>query len=120
MMTQPTPTKINIADLTGEAVNSRQVSDLLRDELSEVRSQEVHLDFSNVEFVSRSAAHELLQLQEELRNQKDGSQKIKFVNAPEEVEKMIRIVAANRAAPKNKKRKVNIEKVSADDIFQSA
>jgi len=57
-----------------------------------------NLDFSNVEFISRSAAHELLKIREEYKVNENKYLNIK--NANENVFKMLEIVAKSMVVKK--------------------
>jgi hypothetical protein len=79
----------------------------------------IDLDFNNVEFVSRSAAHELLLLRDSLNSRFFMRKEINFVNANNDVTNMLRIVAANRVAPKPKE-ELHIQKTDIDHLSQLA
>ena len=89
--------KINIAQLIAPLVSSRDTLSILRQEVEKNPAEAVDFDFQNVEFISRSAAHEFLLLKEELRQ---NNIQVNFVNTNPDVTAMLRIVAANRAVPK--------------------
>jgi len=89
---------INIAKTIAPVVSSRDLIMNLKKEISQCLDNEIQLDFSQVEFVSRSAAHSLLTLKEDLQRQ-TNKKEIAFINTNEEISKMLRLVAANRALP---------------------
>jgi len=103
---------INISREIAPILNSRDVIKDLSRMVKKIRSKKINLDFKDVKFVSRSAAHELLILKEKLSIQKD----IKFVNLNLEVENMIRLVASNRAVSKKEKIDFKVEKISIYDL----
>lgn len=113
--------QLNIADITeSTALSSRSVIKRLKQEIKNLDSKHVMLDFSQVEFVSRSATHELLLMKEDLRQE---DIEITFENTSEEVRDTLRIVAANRAVPKQSKEEKNKftpERVEAESLFEIA
>lgn len=92
---------INIAKEIAPIVSSRDVLARLSLNSQQEDAAEVVFDFSDVIFISRSAAHELLSIQE---NWRVAQRKLELVNMNEEVSMMLRIVAANRAAPKQRQK----------------
>lgn len=92
-------TKINIAIKIAPILSSRDVVRDLAKLIKKAKTSLVKLDFKKVDFVSRSAAHELLLLKERFARQ---SKTISFVNANQDIAKMLRAVAANRALPPKK------------------
>ena len=90
------PATLNVASLLAPIIGSRDVVQVLKQEIEKQKSSEILLDLSRVEFISRSAAHELLLVQEAY-SQKGVS--LEFVQANEDVAAMLRTVAANRALP---------------------
>jgi len=106
---------INVASVVAPVLASRDVISALKSQIEELAAQQVQLDFTDVEFVSRSAAHELLRLKEQLATQ-DRKQEIEFVNANDEVSQMLRTVASNRAVPKAPAEATQIKTVSISDL----
>ncbi|MCX6785611.1 MAG: hypothetical protein NTZ18_02025 [Candidatus Komeilibacteria bacterium] len=90
------PTNIKIIDLLTNVIGSRDVVQTIEPYISQAKSSIVYLDFSSVEFVSRSAAHELLLLKERLNNT-FPLKEIEFTNTSNNVNLMFRIIGANRA-----------------------
>ena len=74
------------------------------------------MDFINVKFISRSAAHALLLMKENLRNKKN----ISFINTNKDVAEMLRAVAANRIIPKSQKPQFNPEKTNINSLLKEA
>lgn len=93
---------IKIAKFIAPIVSSRDVASNLESAILKAKSEIVDLDFSDVEFVSRSATHALLSIKEDLQRRQTEKKVVSFVNANEEVQEMFRIIAANRAMPKIK------------------
>lgn len=106
---------INISREIAPILNSRDVIRDLSRMVKKLKSKKIDLDFKDVKFVSRSAAHELLILKEKLSMQKD----IKFVNSNSEVENMIRLVASNRAVSKKEKIDFKVERISIHNLCHS-
>jgi len=106
---------INVASVVAPVLSSRDVISALKTDIAKIPTQEIELDFTAVEFVSRSAAHELLRLKEWFATQ-DQKKTIEFTNANEEVAKMLRTVASNRAIPKTPENAENIKTVSINDL----
>lgn len=92
-------TKINIAEKIAPILGSRDVIQELDKLIKKAKTDLVELDFVKLEFVSRSAAHELVSLREKYTRQ---AKNISFINTSQDVYKMLRIVAANRAVPPKK------------------
>mgnify|MGYP001597357140 CR=1 FL=1 len=110
-------TIIEVVKFLAPIVGSRDVIDLLRAPILEADTKSVVLDFNAVEFISRSAAHELLLLKEEL-HQKE--KEFSFENTNKDVTEMLRIVAANRALPKTGKPQFKAEKVDINSLREEA
>lgn len=101
-------TKIQIKSLLGKVISTRQHIDILRKKLRTLNNSEIILDFTGVEFISRSFADELLKLQKE--NIDKHQLKIKFENLEYSVTKMIAVV---KKGYKNKRKNlIPITKVS--------
>ena len=94
--------------------SSRDVTDTFRKTINQKPSVNlVELDFAEVTFISRSAAHQLLVIKEELRL---DNHEITFTHTNDEVTEMLRIVAANRAIPKKTKPEFKAEKVDIEAL----
>ena len=96
-------------------ISSRDIVDLLKDRILELHSSSVVLDFSDVQFISRSAAHELLLIKETFRL---SNKELIFENANADVTEMLRIVAANRALPKSEKPEFNAERIDINTFLK--
>lgn len=114
-----TNTPINVASIVAPVLASRDVISTLKQVILETANKQVELDFAQVEFVSRSAAHELLLLKESLAAQ-DNKKAIEFMNANDEVARMLRTVASNRAVPKAAEDTSAIKTISIEDIEDSS
>ncbi|KKT87159.1 MAG: hypothetical protein A2119_02940 [Candidatus Colwellbacteria bacterium GWA2_46_10] len=110
-------TKINIARLIAPVISSRDVMGTLRTEINVTDTQVVSLDFKDVDFISRSAAHELLSVKEDLVRKRDKKE-IYFVNLNNPVRDMFRATAANRAAPKSKEPEFKAEEVDLTTLLK--
>ncbi len=106
--------KIIVSRLLASIISSRDVIDLLEKTIKKFNTDSVILDFSNVKFVSRSAAHALLLMRERLQLKRD----ITFVNANEDVANMLRIVAANMIVSKKQKPEFNPKKISINSLLK--
>ena len=113
VMKKEPKTVIEVARVLAPIVGSRDVVDLLKAPIIKSDSRIVVLDFSYVEFISRSAAHELLLIKEEL-HQKD--KELSFENVNKDITEMLRVVAANRALPKTEKPQFKAEKTDINSL----
>jgi len=108
---------IKMADVIAPIIGSRDLVDSLEKSVSRAKADLVELDFRKVEFVSRSAAHALLIMKEDFLRKASSSKKdISFVNVNEDIEMMLRTVAANRALPKKKEIKFKPEKIDINTL----
>lgn len=108
-------TIIKVAEELAPVVSSRDAVVVLKDRAEQQQSTKITLDFSDVQFISRSAAHELLMWKERLANQVQ-KREIYFINTSESVAKMLRVVAANRAVPKETTPADDIKTVAIDEL----
>lgn len=108
-----------MAKSLAQIISSRDVTASLRKPILKTRAKTIDLDFQNVKFVSRSAAHELLLLKGKFTRTLYRRKVINFINMRDDVASMIRVVAASRAVPKPKE-ELHIEKVSIDNLSQLA
>jgi anti-anti-sigma regulatory factor len=107
-------TRINIAEKIASILSSRDAIRNLDEPIQKAKTDLVKLDFVEIDFVSRSAAHELLLLKEKFDRQ---SKSIFFINANQDVSKMLRIVAANRALPLQKSTEFNVPIVNIKSLI---
>jgi len=82
---KPTPRTIDVGSVVAPFISSRDIIDKLTREID--RYDEVVLDFKNVSFLSRSAAHELMKY----RNA-HPEKRIRVVNTNETVSMILRVV----------------------------
>jgi len=95
--------KISLSKLITKNIATRQAIDLVKREiftLSNLRNFTIELDFTNVNFISRSFADELINLRKQMEN-KDAI--LEFVNMNNEVDNMLKIVSTQKASKKIKK-----------------
>lgn len=111
-------TTIKLNKLLAPIISSRDVVDVLEDIIKKTDNKLVILDFSNVKFISRSAAHALLLLKEKFENKVSSKKELSFVNADNNIAEMLRIVAANRAFPKIKKPEFNPKKIDITSLLK--
>jgi len=90
---------IKIARKISNIISSRDVLSILRNEIKKSAANVVILDFADVQFISRSAAHELIELQQMLAEE-IRFREIVLSNTSPDVSAMLRTVAANRVLPK--------------------
>jgi len=109
---------LNVADLLATIISSRDVAEILEAKIKETNAELVILDFSDIKFVSRSAAHSLLLLKDKFKNKLLYKKEVSFANANDDVSKMLRMVAANRVYPKNEKPHFNPERTDIDSLLE--
>lgn len=109
---------ISIIQKIAKIVSSRDLVKNLEREISKNPYDVVQLDFTNVEFISRSAAHELIILQERMRTKRFKKKEVQFINVSNDLKKMLRIIAANKALPEKSKPKVHLEKTDIQSLMK--
>lgn len=112
--------KINVNRLLAEIINSRDVADVLEDAIKRADAESVVLDFADIKFISRSAAHALILLQQRFENEVSNKKIISFENAIDDVKEMLRIVSANRTYPKKGKPEFNPKRISIESLLKEA
>ncbi|MBU4488262.1 MAG: hypothetical protein KKI13_04265 [Candidatus Omnitrophica bacterium] len=112
--------KIAVSKKLAPIVGSRDVAYSLKNLIEKIHARAIDLDFQDVEFVSRSAAHELLVLKEKFNKRLFWKKAINFINTSDNVADMFRTVAANRALPKQKEIELNIQKVDVNYLSKLA
>jgi len=115
-MTKQDKISINVAKLLAPIVGSRDLMPILADAVNKTDARSVNLDFSEVEFISRSAAHALLLMKEDLQRKWVNKKYITFANTSENVQEMFRVVAANRAVPRGNEIDIQIEKTDINTL----
>lgn len=109
---------IKVARSLAAILSSRDVISELSDSIKNTKVNFIELDFSNVEFISRSAAHELLSLKEDLSRRQNDKKELSFVNTNPDITNMLRIVAANRALPRRDVSIPKIERTNLDSLLK--
>ena len=108
---------LDIEKIIAPIVSSRDSINRLEGIIRRMRSNNIELDFSNIDFISRAATHELLLMKERLLYQLFFKRVIVFTNMNIDVFNMIRIVAANRVAPKEHIDDQELEIVSVEQLL---
>ena len=93
---------IKIADFIAPVISSRDVANILKKAILKINFPIIEIDFTNVEFISRSAAHAFILMKEDFQRKPFKKRKVIFINTNKDVNEMLRIIAANRVAPKPK------------------
>lgn len=106
---------INIAEVIAPIVASRDAVTMLRDKINQAQEAVIQLDMSEVQFISRAAAHEFLILKESFVYQ-EPKKIVEFVHPNESVTMMLRTVAANRAVPKERVPLPAIKRVLIEEL----
>lgn len=96
-------------------ISSRDIFSIIESKIEKENSDSVNLDFSNVDFVSRSAAHELILLQERYKLKNVF---VSFINTNKDVREMIRVVASNRVLPNTKEIEFNPQIVNIKELMK--
>jgi anti-anti-sigma regulatory factor len=115
MQSKPNSIRIHLADVLAPRISTRVAIDALRRDLKLNEANEIILDFSNVESVSRSAAHELITLSFELKNSEN--KKVFFENILKDISQLFKTVTDNSINTKPKDRNVATERVAFDDLI---
>jgi len=108
-------TTINIAQITAPMLSSRDIVDVIRKAVNKADAESVELDFTDIEFISRSAAHELLVMKEDFLRE-HFKKEISFENTNESITEMLRVVAANRAKPRAEEPVFNPQEISINSL----
>lgn len=111
---------IDLAKLIAPIISSRDVLDVLEKTILKTNVRLVDLDFINVEFVSRSAAHALLKIKEDLQRKFLNKKMINFINTDKDVAEMLRKVAANKAVPRKNIESLKIKKINLDTLLKNS
>lgn len=112
MQKQNTKT-IRLFKILAPVISSREIiTEILEKKISAENAQTIILDFSDIKFISRSAAHEFLLLKERFNNKRSYKKTIDFINMENSVAEMIRIVAANRAYPSTQEVTFKVKKMN--------
>jgi len=108
---------LDIEKIIAPIISSRDSINRLEGIIRRMRSNNIELDFSNIDFISRAATHELLLMKERLLYRLFFKKVITFINMNIDVFNMIRIVAANRVAPKEHIDDQELEIVSVEQLL---
>jgi hypothetical protein len=81
---------VNIAEAVSPVLGIRLSATKFFDKLESEQNEEVEIDFKDVEFISRSFAHEYLKKKQII------SKKIHEVNLPQNVEEMLEVVMSSK------------------------
>ncbi|MEK7496899.1 MAG: STAS domain-containing protein [Patescibacteria group bacterium] len=106
---------IDVATRVAPILGSRDILEVLKNQIVDSKANAVELDFSIVNFISRSAAHELLKVKDEVEHQ---NKQVSFVNTNLEVQNMIRTVAANRILPRERNIDFKPKLVDINSLFK--
>jgi anti-anti-sigma regulatory factor len=117
-MKKLTKETIKLASVIAPIIGSRDLVNSLEKTISKSKADSIELDFQKVNFASRSAAHALLNMKEDFlrKTPTHAKKEISFVNVNEDIETMLRTVAANRALPKKKEIEFAPERVSIKSL----
>ncbi|HLC70060.1 MAG TPA: STAS domain-containing protein [Patescibacteria group bacterium] len=113
-----TASQLKLAEILAPIISSRDLIESLEKIVLKTDSKAVDLDFTNIEFISRSAAHALLLLKEKLDRKAWNKKDVSFVNANKEVKEMLRVVAANRVMPHEKKVSLKTKPVNIETLLE--
>lgn len=111
---------IDVAKELAPILASRDITAKLASLAAKAKSRLVDLDFGEVEFISRSAAHELLSLKNDFKNKWFKNKEVNFVNVNDSIKEMLRVVAANIAMPKSEKVEYKVERVNIDSLLRKS
>lgn len=107
---------LNVADRIARVISSRDIIQSLDRVIASERSRVIELDFSDVDFVSRSAAHEFLLLRDRMSWPFLRRKKIIFTNLNNEVKMMLRAAEANSTTPPKKDGGYKPQRISIDSL----
>ena len=116
-MNKKNTTSINIAEIIAPIISSRDIINCLEKFIKKASTNNVALDFADVQFISRSAAHQMLIFKENLANKSVNKKIISFINASDNVADMLRLVAASRALPRKRKIEFTAEAINIQSLI---
>ena len=105
---------IHVAQNIAPILSSRDVIQSLRTAITRAKDGLIHLDFTDVEFVSRSAAHAIVMLKENVA----PKHTIIFVHTNDAVKSMLRTVAANRIVPAHKSPEFHAKRIDFSSLLR--
>lgn len=113
-------TILNIRKFLSQNILSRDaIKDILEHEIKKLDAKSILLDFSQIEFVSRSAAHELLKMKERFEYARDHKKEIIFKDLNPSVAEMVRIVAAHNAYSPKKEEEFKPKVMNIRDLVKA-
>jgi len=105
MRNDETTITINLAEYLAPSISTRVAVQAFKNDLEILSANEIHLDFSEVTCISRSAAHELVNARFDLTNIQH--KKVFFENMNDLVSNLLSIVTNNTNNSKPKQRTVS-------------
>lgn len=108
-------TILDISRIAAPIIGSRDVAHNLKKSIMRSWSYNIVLDFQNVDFISRSAAHELLSLKELLKHNFLCKKEVTFANVNESVAQILKAVATSRILPKAQE-ELRVKKIEVDSL----
>lgn len=100
--------KIKLSRLITKSISSRQAIQPVRDKIFALPKHKdflIELDFTDIDFISRSFADEILKLKEKMENKKMC---LKFINKNSEINRMLKIVSSQRMSKKSRKIDISV------------
>lgn len=107
--------KIKLSSLISKSISSRQAIKLIEDKifiLPNYDKIDIILDFSSVNFISRSFTDEILNLKEKLENRKIS---FEFIETNDEINKMLEITSFHRTI--KPKREIDLKAVDLEKVI---
>jgi anti-anti-sigma regulatory factor len=111
---------IVLSKVLAEIMTSRDITEVLENFIKRTNAETVILDFKDIKFISRSAAHSLLLLKEKFEARTSKRKLIYFENAVNDVSEMLRIVSASKAYPKKEKTVFNPKRININSLLKEA
>ncbi len=110
--------RIKLVEAIAPNISSRDAVRLVGELVRRSRARHVILDFSQIKFLSRSAARELLDAKKRLEQRWLRRKEIQFEHMQSEVEQII--TAVSRSKQDQRPRKLDdIREISAEELFLS-
>jgi hypothetical protein len=107
--------QISVAEQIGKLLNTREAATMLLDTLCDTKCSVIELDFSDVEFMSRSFADQFHKEKIELQNTLNVS--IDIVNANEEIINILQTVSRTQVKSNREFEEVQIFKFSNTQLI---
>ena len=116
---QDNKTILKMANLFAPIMGSRDITiSVVEEAIKKTNTALVVLDFSDIKFISRSVAHALLFIRNNLKRRLFRKKEISFINVNDDVGKMFSIVENNQTYSSQKKPNFNPQKISIDSLLQ--